>query len=198
MGEYSLYNPSTDGSQDSLAHYGRLGMKWYQHIYGEYQGAAKYAEKGEKKLSALKSKNAKLVGSIDTQVAKNDKLQGKHALKAAKYRAAQKDEKSIKEDVLAAKYGAKSASLRNTKQKALDKEDKLSKNVDRVKNAIKELENKYNRVADKLLINAMLFNGMKLDVNSKKMLDYLDSLGVLDKDNKDTYDDFIKKGAYEQ
>lgn len=26
-----------------LSHYGRNGMKWYQHIFGEYNGAAKYA-----------------------------------------------------------------------------------------------------------------------------------------------------------
>lgn len=57
-----------------LEHYGRLGMKWYQHIYGDYQGQAKYAkdykdketakivsrdEKADKKYSKkyLKTKN---------------------------------------------------------------------------------------------------------------------------------------------
>ena len=43
--------------EDDLAHYGRIGMKWYQHIYGEYQGAAKYAEKGARKLEASKQKD---------------------------------------------------------------------------------------------------------------------------------------------
>ena len=28
-----------------LEHYGRMGMKWYQHIYGEADGRAKYVEK---------------------------------------------------------------------------------------------------------------------------------------------------------
>lgn len=32
-------------NSEYLEHYGRLGMKWYQHIYGDYQGQAKYAEK---------------------------------------------------------------------------------------------------------------------------------------------------------
>ena len=43
-------------TEDSIAHYGRLGMKWYQHIYGEYQGAAKYAEKGAKKVDRLQDR----------------------------------------------------------------------------------------------------------------------------------------------
>lgn len=43
-------------TDDSIAHYGRLGMKWYQHIYGDYQGAAKYAEKGAKKVDRLQEK----------------------------------------------------------------------------------------------------------------------------------------------
>lgn len=29
--------------RDSLEHYGRKGMRWYQHIYGKEQGQAKYA-----------------------------------------------------------------------------------------------------------------------------------------------------------
>lgn len=42
--------------EDSIAHYGRLGMKWYQHIYGEYQGAAKYAEKGARRVDRLQER----------------------------------------------------------------------------------------------------------------------------------------------
>ena len=30
--------------EDYLAHYGRKGMKWYQHIFGRLQGHAKYAK----------------------------------------------------------------------------------------------------------------------------------------------------------
>ena len=32
--------------QDYLAHYGRKGMKWYEHIFGRYQSNSKYAKKG--------------------------------------------------------------------------------------------------------------------------------------------------------
>ncbi len=37
-----LYDPEDLG--DYLAHFGRKGMKWYQHIFGEFQSAAKYAK----------------------------------------------------------------------------------------------------------------------------------------------------------
>lgn len=36
-----LYEPESLG--DYLSHHGRKGMKWYQHIFGEYQEQAKYA-----------------------------------------------------------------------------------------------------------------------------------------------------------
>lgn len=47
-------------TEDSIAHYGRLGMKWYQHIYGDYQGAAKYAEKGARRVDRLQEKGKTL------------------------------------------------------------------------------------------------------------------------------------------
>lgn len=40
--------------QDYLEHYGRLGMKWYQHKYGDADSRTKYAEKNHKKSSAEK------------------------------------------------------------------------------------------------------------------------------------------------
>ena len=33
----------------SLEHYGRMGMKWYQHIYGEEDGRAMYMRKNSDK-----------------------------------------------------------------------------------------------------------------------------------------------------
>lgn len=55
---------------ESLSHYGRLGMKWYQHIYGAYQGTAKYAEKGQKKVNRLQAKTNKKNAKIDKKIAK--------------------------------------------------------------------------------------------------------------------------------
>ena len=40
---------------EELYHYGRKGMKWYQHIYGPVQSVAKYAKKVGSKLSDAKA-----------------------------------------------------------------------------------------------------------------------------------------------
>ena len=50
---------------DVLEHYGRLGMKWYQHLYGEVDGRAKYDQKWKNKetkkvQSKYASKHAKM------------------------------------------------------------------------------------------------------------------------------------------
>ena len=40
----------TEETMDSyLEHYGRLGMKWYEHRFGKEDGRAKYVEKFQKK-----------------------------------------------------------------------------------------------------------------------------------------------------
>ena len=40
--------------EDYLAHYGRKGMKWYEHIFGKLQSHAKY-NKGGKKTETTKT-----------------------------------------------------------------------------------------------------------------------------------------------
>lgn len=40
--------------EDELMHYGRRGMKWYQHIYGKEQGHAKYANADKLEAVVLK------------------------------------------------------------------------------------------------------------------------------------------------
>ena len=42
-------------NSDELMHYGRLGMKWYQHIFGPVQTGAKYAQKAGSKIASAKS-----------------------------------------------------------------------------------------------------------------------------------------------
>ena len=44
---------------EELYHYGRKGMKWYQHIYGPVQTVAKYAKKVGSKLSDAKASHDK-------------------------------------------------------------------------------------------------------------------------------------------
>ena len=49
-----------DNNSEELMHYGRLGMKWYQHIFGPIQSGAKYAQKtGQKLANAKKAHDAK-------------------------------------------------------------------------------------------------------------------------------------------
>lgn len=53
-----------ESSRDDLYHYGRKGMKWYQHIFGETQSHAQYAKKnkglGNLSDDELKSKRDRL------------------------------------------------------------------------------------------------------------------------------------------
>lgn len=39
--------------EDELMHYGRKGMKWYQHIFGERQDKAKYAQREVAQIKTL-------------------------------------------------------------------------------------------------------------------------------------------------
>lgn len=39
--------------EDYLAHYGRKGMKWYQHIFGERQSNAKYNKSNKEDYKTL-------------------------------------------------------------------------------------------------------------------------------------------------
>ena len=79
--------------KEILEHYGRLGMKWYQHIFGDYQGAAKYADKGAKKLANAKQKDSFNGGgeSAKTKKLKNDVKAVQEEAKAAKKRQDEKD-----------------------------------------------------------------------------------------------------------
>ena len=43
--------------ESQLQHAGRKGMKWYQHIYGDYDSSAKYAKKGVKDTKSNKNQN---------------------------------------------------------------------------------------------------------------------------------------------
>ena len=51
--------------QDYLEHYGRLGMKWYEHKYGKEDGRAKYVDKYVKTESAYVNKTSgKKIGKL--------------------------------------------------------------------------------------------------------------------------------------
>lgn len=111
----------SDGDQSfhtkaELKHYGRLGMKWYQHIYGDdtrwgRNGRAKNADRAKKEAKA---------GKAQHQASKTRKRLSKDRLKEAKKRATKSvngvpeqnsknniSEKSAKKAVSQAKASAK-------------------------------------------------------------------------------------------
>ena len=45
--------------EDYLAHYGRKGMKWYEHIFGKLQSHAKYNKDGKTETSKSNKKEKK-------------------------------------------------------------------------------------------------------------------------------------------
>lgn len=63
----------------SLEHYGRMGMKWYQHIYGEEDGRAMYSKKNEGKYEKDKSKRLQ---KAETQLMKSDQKYSKKISRA--------------------------------------------------------------------------------------------------------------------
>lgn len=103
LGDEPLHSGTVSQNDDYIAHYGRLGMKWYKHIYGDYYGNAKYAKKGKAinaKLSKKKDltltdaahryrkmeKNAKVINEADKQ---NHEILNKH-LSAGRYKGSDK------------------------------------------------------------------------------------------------------------
>ena len=56
--ERAALDHADENLDDALEHYGRLGMKWYQHIYGEEDGRARYNDKWKAKESSKVRKRA--------------------------------------------------------------------------------------------------------------------------------------------
>lgn len=118
--------------EEILAHYGRLGMKWYQHIFGDYQGAAKYAEKGAKKVAASKQKDSFRGGgkSEKTKKLENAVKAVKEEAKAAKKRQNEADERKEKENKAKEKKAAQQAAEDKVKAEKKAKEEHEQKILD--------------------------------------------------------------------
>lgn len=125
---------------DSLSHYGRLGMKWYQHIFGEYNGTAKYAAKGQKKLAKMKEANKKNFPKIAAKTMKLSTKQHKSAVKAAKYYRVGRDDDARNEEYKAAKYEEAVNNLQNEKFRAINRTAKMQKKVHQVEDTLKNLD----------------------------------------------------------
>lgn len=118
--------------EEILAHYGRLGMKWYQHIFGDYQGAAKYAEKGAKKVAASKQKDSFRGGgkSEKTKKLENAVKAVKEEVKAAKKRQNEAEKRKEKENEAKEKKAAQQAAEDKVKAEKKVKEEHEQKILD--------------------------------------------------------------------
>lgn len=118
--------------EEILAHYGRIGMKWYQHIFGDYQGAAKYAEKGAKKVAASKQKDSFRGGgkSEKTKKLENAVKAVKEEAKAAKKRQNEAEERKEKENKAKEKKAAQQAAEDKVKAEKKAKEEHEQKILD--------------------------------------------------------------------
>lgn len=76
---------------DSLEHYGRKGMHWYEHIFGKEQSHAKYAKSGTKKSSSISSKK---------EERKKEKARKEAQRKAKKERAEKEKKEAIRKAIL--------------------------------------------------------------------------------------------------
>lgn len=163
-----------------LEHYGREGMKWYQHIYGKRQSHAKYADKSSS------SSNKKT-----SQRTKEEKQKAKAEKKAADEAA--KKEKQRKDNL--------------TSPTKLYKHRK-EYTYDEINNAIKrfDLEKRLADLSQSNLDRGARFiksfvdyteNGVKLYNNAAKIINSLngnDALKIIkDSDKKDKSSDESKK-----
>ena len=143
-----------------IQHYGRLGMKWYQHKFGEADGRSRYMQKGLKKLDKYQKKTAKL----ETKRAKNASLHQRYKDKGDvlrdKYEMTGKTKylkKASKLRKKAFKYGRRQMSA-NTKITRLNKKgEKIAKRMTDMFGTVKasELNPEQVRLGKKYCLDIM-------------------------------------------
>ena len=120
MPQYIVGLDEFQESQD-IQHYGRLGMKWYQHKYGEEDGRARYLDKGLAKMEKMDAKMQKRSSKAQikkekAQVKKDraqvmrDKFEWTGKTKYVK-KAAKMNKKAYKLNKKAYKFDAKNAKM---------------------------------------------------------------------------------------
>jgi len=122
--------------QDELYHYGRVGMKWYQHIYGKAYEHAKYNKKTKSKVKKIEDDTKSEIRKLKKK-AKQD-----YKIKAAKRKSEDKINDTKK--YLEKKYGIKDKS-KKTEQNESKTSDRMSD--DELRRAVNRLrlENDYKR-----------------------------------------------------
>ena len=125
-----------NNNQDELYHYGRVGMKWYQHIYGKVYEHAKYNKKTKSKIKKIEDDTKSEIRKLKKK-AKQD-----YKLKSAKRKSEDKinDAKNYLEKKYGLKDKSKKTEQKETKTTDVMSDDELRKVVNRLR-----LENDYKR-----------------------------------------------------
>lgn len=117
---------------NELEHYGRLGMKWYQHIFGEYQDHAKYSKKVAKPTVKEKIKKSRQ----ESKEAKANKKASKEAINPK----GRKDPSTMSEQEL--KSALKRLQQENNYHRELEFHDKITskKYLDKLETVVDNAE----------------------------------------------------------
>lgn len=106
-----------------IQHYGRKGMKWYQHKFGEEDGRSRYMQKGLKTLDKYQKKTQKLEATRAKNASAHQRYKDKSDLLRDKYELTGKTrylKKATKLRKQAFKYGRREMRA-NTKITRLNK-----------------------------------------------------------------------------
>ena len=128
-------------SDESLQHYGRLGMKWYKHIYGESEAfnrasdhARKLDSQFKKRYEKVISERTKNASKIATRQAKYDVAKAKTDYKMARGRTYTGNRKTTR-------LGRK---LARAKKPVVIAEGKYSKAVAKTSNFLNKMNKEFD------------------------------------------------------
>lgn len=141
-------NEVFDGELDKvIEHYGRLGMKWYQHIFGEEDGRAKYIEKGEAKVQSAKNKSTMnrqveslLTPKTQKYAQKASLYRNKSELTLNPFKELRYKKKAVKNQRKSSRYARRAYKAEKRAQRADRKVERLLEKIDYLKNLTPEHE----------------------------------------------------------
>lgn len=145
-----------ENNNDELYHHGRLGMKWYQHIYGKAYDHAQYNKKTNSKIKKIKS-------DTNAEIAKMKK-KAKREAQINKAKKASESKINRAKDLIDRKYGTSNKNQNGIKKSVKSDKHKSDQSLDYKKMSNEELIKRTNRMnLERDYINAA--NSYKKAVN---------------------------------